>query len=109
MPLYVADYLADTRHLSARQSGAYLHLIMHYWQHDGLPTAERALARIARLSAAEWKRERPVLQAFFDEGWRHARIDAELERAAEISSKRSASAQQKHGKRSASAGANRHA
>jgi len=37
MPLYVADYLADTAHLGALESGVYLHLIMHYWLKGGLP------------------------------------------------------------------------
>jgi hypothetical protein len=37
MPLWIADYLAVAGHLRALESGAYLHLIMHYWQRGGLP------------------------------------------------------------------------
>jgi uncharacterized protein YdaU (DUF1376 family) len=37
MPLYVGDYIADTAHLSCAESGAYLHLIMHYWRAGSLP------------------------------------------------------------------------
>lgn len=84
MPFYIADYLADTSHLGALQSGAYLHLIMHYWQHHGLPDDEAGLARIARLTPAEWKRERGTLQAFFHDGWKHKRIDGELSDTAEL-------------------------
>ena len=42
MPLYIADYLADTAHLNATESGAYLHLIMHYWLTGGLPQGRNA-------------------------------------------------------------------
>lgn len=103
MPLYIADYLADTAHLNASQSGAYLHLIMHYWQTGKLPAEDQALARIARMTPAEWAKAKSVIAAFFQPGWRHKRIDAELEHAAEVSRKRRASAEQRHSKRSANA------
>lgn len=106
MPLYIADYLADTAHLGALQSGAYLHLIMHYWQTGGLPDDEAALMRIARLTVAEWRRNQAIIGAFFHGGWHHKRIDAELAHAADVSSKRRASAEQRHNKSSANAPAN---
>lgn len=106
MPLYVADYIADTAHLNAAQSGAYLHLIMHYWQTGGLPVDDCALARVARMSDSEWKRARPVIAAFFSDDWTHGRIDAELAKAADISSKRKAAADQRHSKSDANAHAN---
>jgi uncharacterized protein YdaU (DUF1376 family) len=81
MPLYVADYLADTAHLRAAESGAYLHLIMHYWQHGGLPQDDRQLTAIARMSSAEWRRARGTLAAFFTDGWKHKRIEVEIEEA----------------------------
>lgn len=87
MPLYVADYLADTGHLSAAEHGAYLLLIMHYWQNGGLPKEDRRLARIARMSPAEWEDARETLFDMFDDGWRHHRIEAELKAAKEISEK----------------------
>lgn len=95
MPLYVADYRADTAHLNAAQHGAYLLLIMHYWQTGSLPKDDAAMARIACMSPSEWRKTCPVIFAFFDGNWSHKRIDAERSRAAEISSKRSASAKQK--------------
>jgi uncharacterized protein YdaU (DUF1376 family) len=106
LPLYVADYRRDTPHLSAAEHGAYLLLIMHYWSAGGLPDDDRQLSRIAAMTGPEWKRARPVVQSFFHDGWRHKRIDAELARAADISSKRSASAKQKHNNSSANAPAN---
>lgn len=106
MPLYVADFLADTPHLDAAQTGAYLLLIMHYWQTGGLPDNDAALMRITRMTPAQWKREKTILAAFFHDGWRHKRIDSELAHAADVSSKRRASAQQKRSNSSANAPAN---
>lgn len=78
MPLYIRDFLGDTAHLSAAQTGAYLCLIMDYWLHDGLPDDDLKLAQIARVSPKAWRTMRPTIQAFFRDGWRHKRIDAEL-------------------------------
>lgn len=103
MPLYIADYRADTAHLSAAQHGAYLLLIMHYWSTGSLPSDDAALARIAAMTPVEWKRSRATIAAFFGDDWTHKRIDAELNRAKEISDKRSASAKQRHSKSSANA------
>ena len=84
MALYVGDYLADTAHLSIAQSGAYLHLIMHYWMHGRLPSNDEQLARIARMLPEQWAIELPVIQAFFHDGWRHKRIDQELAAVAQV-------------------------
>jgi uncharacterized protein YdaU (DUF1376 family) len=81
MPFYVGDYLADTTHLTAAESGAYLFLIMHYWQKGSLPTDEAILARICRLTAREWAKSRPVLAEFFSADWKHDRVEQELEKA----------------------------
>ncbi len=103
MPLYVADYRADTGHLSRELHGSYLLLIMHYWQTGGLPDDDEQLARIACCTPAEWKRSRPVIVKFFGDSWKHRRIEQELAKAAEISSKRSGAAQEMHRKRAANA------
>src|SRR3546814_8122762 len=81
MPLYVADYLADTGHLSTVEHGAYLLLIMHYWQSGGLPDDDKKLARITRLSPREWAGVRETVAEFFAADWRHGRIDMEMARA----------------------------
>lgn len=82
MPLFVADYLADTAHLSAAEHGAYLLLVMNYWQRcKPLPADDRKLARIARMSDAEWLDSRDTLAEFFHEEdglWSHKRIEAEI-------------------------------
>lgn len=86
MPLYVADYLADTLHLSTIQHGAYDLLIMHYWRHGGLPDDDRQLAAITKMRSGEWAKHRPIIAAFFQDRWRHKRIDAELKRTADVAS-----------------------
>lgn len=109
MPLFVADYLADTRHLSAAQHGAYLLLIMNYWQRGGpLPDDDVKLARIVGLGPREWLRHRAIISEFFsvsDGSWAHSRIDAELSRveAKSLKSKKAAQAsvERRFGERSA--------
>ena len=86
MPLYVADYLADTTRLTTEQHGAYILLIMDYWRNGALPDDDCDLANITRMPLSAWKKSRPALLRFFYiEGneWRHKRIDAELEEANE--------------------------
>jgi uncharacterized protein YdaU (DUF1376 family) len=85
MPLYVADYLADTGHMTTVQHGAYLLLIMHYWRLGGLPNDDAQLAQICRMNAEEWTAHKPLLESLFSDGWKHNRIEAELTEAARIS------------------------
>jgi uncharacterized protein YdaU (DUF1376 family) len=99
MPLYVGDYRGDTPHLNAAQHGAYLLLIMHYWQHAGLPDDDEQLARIACMPLAEWRRNRQLIRAFFSDGWRHKRIDKELAGAVESYEKRSQAGRKGNAKR----------
>lgn len=89
MPLYVADYLADTGHLTMAEHGAYMLLIMHYWQNGGLPDDEVRLARICRASPKEWAGMRDTLADLFAVGWRHKRVDEEIEKTSETMDKRS--------------------
>lgn len=81
MPLYVSDFLADTSHLDAAESGAYMLLIMHYWQRGSLPSEDRFLARIARMTDRQWAKAKPTISAFFDAEWTHNRINSEMEKA----------------------------
>jgi uncharacterized protein YdaU (DUF1376 family) len=91
MPLFVADYLADTAHLSAAEHGAYMLLIMNYWQRQKpLPSDDRKLARIARMTDDEWSSARDAVLEFFTvDGMdlRHKRVEAELIRLSEKSDK----------------------
>lgn len=96
MPLHIEAYMADTLHLSAAEHGAYMLLIMRYWKDGGLPADERMIQRYSRLSSEQWTESRDVLAAFFDEGWKHKRIDAELAKADEIIEKRRNAANKRH-------------
>ena len=80
MPFYVGDYLADTSHLTTIEHGAYLLLIMHYWRVGSLPTDERQLQRITRMTRREWTEARENVLGFFDEKLQHSRIETELEK-----------------------------
>lgn len=80
MQFYVADYLADTMHLSTEEHGAYLLLIFNYWQ-TGKPLPKNRLAGIARLSNDRWTDVEQSLNEFFtDDGnvWAHQRIERDL-------------------------------
>lgn len=98
MPLYVADYLKDTRHLSGCEHGAYLLLLMHAWTNDGtIPRDDVRLARIACMSPREWRSVRSaVLEFWIDLSehsglYMHRRVNAELARAqANIEQRRAA-------------------
>ncbi len=98
MPLHIGDYLADTGHLTATEHGAYLLLIMHYWQNGCLPENERIIARIAKLTPEQWEESRDMLAMLFGPGWTHKRIDAELSKADEIIEKRRAAAESRYSK-----------
>lgn len=84
MPLYIADYLADTSRLTTEQHGAYLLLLIDYWRNGSLPDDDAVLAQITRLSPDAWRNARSILQAYFKhEGgrWLHNRVEVELAKA----------------------------
>jgi uncharacterized protein YdaU (DUF1376 family) len=90
MPLFIADYTLDTKHLSTEQHGAYFLLIMNYWVTGGLPHDDTELARLAGLPLDQWLVHKPVIQRFFHRGWKHKRLDAEIDRATDLIRKRRA-------------------
>lgn len=85
MPLYIADYLADTQHLTRDEHGAYLLLMMAYWRTGtALPDDDKRLAAICKASPKEWKELRPTLAEFFTVGdgvWHQKRIEEEYAKA----------------------------
>ncbi|CDF53139.1 DUF1376 domain-containing protein [Salmonella enterica subsp. enterica serovar Bovismorbificans] len=92
MQLYIADYLADTMHLSAEEHGAYLLLMFNYWQ-TGRAIPKSRLAKIARISSERWGAVEESLREFFiDNGteWIHERIENDLAAVRDVLAKKSA-------------------
>jgi uncharacterized protein YdaU (DUF1376 family) len=89
MKLYVADYLADTFHLTRDQHGAYLLLLMAMWRAGGrLPATDAKLAAIAKCTPKEWAANRDVLLGFFQRRGgllTHKRLAAEMAKAEHVS------------------------
>ena len=96
MPFYVGDYLKNTANLSLTEHGAYLLLICHYWEAGSLPTDDAELALITRMSERDWSKHRDKLARLFDSGWKHQRIEAELNKSQQISEKRRGAANARH-------------
>lgn len=105
MPLDIGDYLEDTGHLTTVQHGAYMLLIMEYWKRGGLPDDDRKLAAFARMTPEQWTEHRDTIADFFQPGWKHKRIDAEMAKADEIIEKRRAAADARHGRSKSNASA----
>lgn len=90
MPLYIADYLADTTRLNTEQHGAYLLLIMDYWRNGAPPNDDDVLANITRLSLQQWRKHKATLLKLFvinDGLLTHKRIEDELIKASENAEK----------------------
>lgn len=81
MQLYVADYLADTAHLTTEEHGAYLLLLFSYWQ-TGKPLRADRLASVARMSNERWTDVEVSLKEFFEidgNSWIHHRVERDLD------------------------------
>lgn len=84
LPFYVGDYLKETRRLTTEEHGAYVLLILEYWAKGGnLPDDDVQLARIVGLKLPTWRKMRPVIKAFFHDGWQHEGLDKQLIYAAD--------------------------
>lgn len=108
MQLYIADYLADTMHLSTEEHGAYLLLMFNYWQ-TGRSIPKNRLAKIARMSNDRWLSVEESLKEFFiDNGtdWVHERIERDLTAVMAVIEQKSAAGKASAAKRKAEKGAN---
>ena len=102
---HIGDYLADTTHLTLLEHGAYLRLMMLYYQTECALNAN-ALRLICARSAEEVQATETVLNEFFtmtDLGWVHGRCDAEISRFHGKSVKAKASAKARWSNKDANA------
>ena len=84
LPLFTDAFIADTGHLSAQETGAYLMLMMVAWRSSDcrLPDSDDKLARWARVDRRTWLRIKPAVMEFWtlDEGfWLQKRLTKERE------------------------------
>lgn len=97
IPLFGDAYLADTRHLSLEEHGAYLQLLMIAWRIDGccLPDDDVRLARMLGVTKGKWAKLKPTVMSFWecsDGAWRQRRLTKERQFVEEKSAKNKASA-----------------
>ncbi len=102
LPLFTRDFLADTMHLSAQETGAYLLLLMVAWQMPEcrLPDNDRKLAQWARVDAKTWRSIKREVLAFWtlrDGHWHQRRLTKERTHVGQVVEKRKAAAQKRWG------------
>lgn len=82
---FIKPYVSDTLRLTTEGHGAYLLLMLDYYQSgEPPPDDDFILAAITKLPMEAWERHRKVLARFFDirEGhWFHERIETEIAEA----------------------------
>jgi uncharacterized protein YdaU (DUF1376 family) len=68
MPLYVAEFIADTTNLTASQGWAYINLLCAMWRtQDGtLPNDADTLARVGRVHRPRWEKVWNAIKSMFD-------------------------------------------
>jgi len=66
-PVATDAFIADTTHLDAEQTGAYMMLLMSLWRSPGakLPMDDKKLCRMARVSPRRWPVIWSVISEFF--------------------------------------------
>jgi len=105
IPLYVADYEADTSHLSMEEDGAYMRLLRLCWRTPGcsVPDDPKWIMRKMRVTADEFYRAvEPVIDEFFtraDGRIFQARLQREHASIEALQSKRSAAGKRGNEKR----------
>ncbi len=79
LPLFTDAYLADTRHLTTIQNGAYLLLLMMAWRSPNcaLPDNDDILAKWTGMDRRTWLRNKRTVLSFWvmsEHGWQQKRL-----------------------------------
>lgn len=82
LPLFTDAFIADTGHLSAQETGAFLMLLMMAWRSPNccLPDDDDRLARWARVDRRTWLKIKPTVMEFWtlsDGFWLQKRLTKE--------------------------------
>jgi uncharacterized protein YdaU (DUF1376 family) len=82
LPLFTDSFIADTGHLTAHETGAYMMLLMVAWRMPDcrLPDDDAKLARWARVEPRHWPRTKSVVMGFWtlkDGFWSQKRLTKE--------------------------------
>ncbi len=89
---FVGDYHADTRHLSTEEHGAYLLLLIDYWQKGFLKNDPSKLKNICQLSRHKFNKYFPTLLEFFEDSGDGYLINKRMEKELQHAGKKSARA-----------------
>jgi uncharacterized protein YdaU (DUF1376 family) len=79
--LYVRDWIVSTAYLTDEQSGAYMRLLCHAWEANGLPVDEEEIQQLGRWTNEQWARIWPKVKTKWQKrGSRLVNPRQELER-----------------------------
>jgi uncharacterized protein YdaU (DUF1376 family) len=100
MPYFGDAYMADTRHLTLEEHGAYHLLLLIAWRSPDcvLPNDDRRLAQMLGITPKKWTSLKPTITAFWtltERGWEQKRLTKERRWVEEKSRKNSNAAKQK--------------
>ena len=82
MPIYIGDYVRDTQELTTEEHGAYLLLLMHYWQKNG--KIGKDIKRLSHVTKTSEEIINYILENYFNLSnghYRNKRADIEMENA----------------------------
>ena len=94
VPLNLGDLMGGTSRMDATEFGAYALLFLNCYQDSThvLPLEEESLRKLARVTPKVWERIRPTVMHKFvkkEDGYHHKRVEEELRKISQKSSKNS--------------------
>jgi uncharacterized protein YdaU (DUF1376 family) len=100
IPYFGDAYMADTRHLTLEEHGAYHLLLLIAWRSPNcaLPDDDKRLAQMLGITGKKWAALKPIIIAFWtrtENGWEQKRLTKERRWVEEKSSKNRDAAEQR--------------